>query len=205
MNDQLNDDGKKLEEKFNSLPEEIQDIIYSSATLEKVANIGEKYQLHIDKIEDLQFATEDVMSGDIRADEFISHIAKELEIDQETANKIGQEIDQQVFESVRDAIKSLSEPKEPETIPAPTETPPVETKMEVTPIPVSQAPTTETAAEVKPITTDVAITTDQPKELAKIPTEEVKPTIADIKTKEVTSSPTQTSNYKTDPYREPIE
>ena len=115
MNDQVNNDNKTVEEKFNSLPEKIQDIIYSPVTMKKIAGIGEKFQLHLDKIEGLRFATQHVMSGEVRADQFIPHLMKELEVDQETAGKIGKEVDQQIFEEVRDAIKSFSKPAEPVT------------------------------------------------------------------------------------------
>lgn len=150
----------EIDKKFRSLPEEIQNIIYSPETANSVQSIGEKYNLHIDKMDKLILATEDVMAGDVSSEEFISHIKKELEIDQETANKIGQEINQQVFESIRDAIKSLSNKTE------------VEEEPDITPVVVSDLP---------------------------------KPTIADIKTKEKTSSPVQENNYTLDPYREPIE
>lgn len=113
MNDQVNNDNKTVEEKFNSLPEKIQDIIYSPVTMKKIAGIGEKFQLHLDKIEGLRFATQHVMSGEVRADKFIPHLMKELEVDQETAGKIGKEVDQQIFEEVRDAIKSFSKPATP--------------------------------------------------------------------------------------------
>lgn len=152
-NQQITNDDNDIEEKFNSLPEEIQDIIYSPVTERTITEIGEKYQLHLDKVDVLIEATEDIMTGDVRANDFISHIVKTLEIPQETAEKIGQEIDQQVFEKIRDSIKSLHKEE---------------------------------------------------------PQEEKKTTIADIKTKEIVSSPVQTEkidqgNYNIDPYREPVE
>jgi len=171
------------DKKFNSLPEEIQDIIYSPITEEAILDIGEKYELHLDKLDTLQLATEAVMTGDVPAAQFIPHLKKELSVDQQTAEKIGKEIDTEVFENIRDAIKSLSQPKEVEAVqekPAGTPTTP---ELETLPV---------VAEENLPVVT-------------KTKTEEPKRTIADIKTKQTTSSPVTTSNYNIDPYREPIE
>lgn len=198
---------EELEKKFNSLPEEIQDIIYSPTTTKLVQEIGEKYELHIDKINNLMLAVEDTMTGDVRADEFISHITKELQITDEVAQKIGQEIDQQVFEGVRDAIKSIPKKKTvsiSQEKSKPTIAEEVERPQEVKAEPVineikNLGDSLDTDTELS--STQVPISTDGAKKVAT----ETKPTIADIKTKTATSSPTTTSNYDIDPYREPIE
>ncbi len=175
---------EEIKKKFSVLPKKIQAALYSPEMISLLEEIGKKHNLHIDKVEYLMLAVEDVMVGAVRADQFIDHVAKELELPQEEAEKIAQEVDQQIFENIRDAIKSLSHKKEAVTAPKKTELPVVATTHEIS--------KPEDVGGTAPTTT--------------IPVEnETKRTIADIKTKMATSNPVVESNYDIDPYHEPIE
>lgn len=92
-------------EKFKSLPPSVQQAILSSDTEEKITAIGTKYQLHVDQTGVLAEETEAVMLGNTPSDQFVSRLKSKLGIDEFKAKNIAEEVNREVLQDIREAIK----------------------------------------------------------------------------------------------------
>ena len=81
----------------------------SIGTYSKLESIGEKYNLMIDQIGQLEIDTRMVMIGKIKSDDFVDTIAKNLEIPRETAQKIAVDINNEILMTVRESIRKMQE------------------------------------------------------------------------------------------------
>ena len=199
----------EIQKKFDSLPEDIKSLVYSSDMLTTIQKIGQQYKLHIDQLDVLEAETADVMTGFTEPENFASSIAERLAIDKQTADKIAQDINDQLFVKIRESMKKTYEQQKTGNEKPTTPTPP-------TPVPPTPAP------QVKPVVPP------QPSPAQKPPTI----TLADLALSQKTVSmppkpasggqllassnttPNQSAPkqevvkpppYKADPYREPAE
>lgn len=99
-------DEQALEE-YKNLPEDLKKAIFSVEMTEAVKRIGGKYQLHIDKIGALGNETGMVMLGVTHPKDFIPNLSQRLGVDKETARKIAEEVNAQIFAKVRDSLKKI--------------------------------------------------------------------------------------------------
>ncbi|MBP9855981.1 MAG: hypothetical protein KBC48_01580 [Candidatus Pacebacteria bacterium] len=97
----------KLRELYGKLPKNIQEVISSEDTDEKIFDISQKYDLHIDTTGGLGKLTLMVMIGLLKPQEFIPELIKRLKLDQETANKVAKEVNEQIFKPVHDSLKRI--------------------------------------------------------------------------------------------------
>jgi len=104
---------KEILEIYQHLPEDLKKAIFGVDTTEIVKNIGQKYQLQIDKIGVLGNETGLVMLGITHPDNFIANLAERLKVDGETAKKIGEEVSNQIFAKVRESLKKIQEAPTP--------------------------------------------------------------------------------------------
>lgn len=96
----------------NQLPKEIQDLVNSPIVYEKITSIGEKFNLSIDKIGELDAETRDTLSGVTHASDYVKNIADRLEISRDTAQQIADEVGTEVFTNLRTAMRELQEKKD---------------------------------------------------------------------------------------------
>ncbi len=108
---------EQIQEKFEQLPTEVKEAIASSEVNQKIRAIGEKHSLHIDQIGELVDETGLVMLGLEKSTDFIDHISNRCSIDKKSAQEIAQEINTEVFGSIRkhlqeggDIFKTNEEP-----------------------------------------------------------------------------------------------
>src|SRR3989344_6460619 len=98
---------EKILEKYDALPDDLKTALFSSAVTNNILGIGRKYGLHVDKAGELADETGLVMLGITPPGEFIRNLAKRLELDPEKAKAIAEEINQQIFQPVRESLKKV--------------------------------------------------------------------------------------------------
>lgn len=94
-----------IREKFATLPEKLQEALTSTEIAEKLRAIALKHRLHIDQGQILENETYMVLLGIERAENYEKNIEHELSLSQEDARVIAAEVAQEVFLSVREALK----------------------------------------------------------------------------------------------------
>jgi hypothetical protein len=169
---------EQLLEFYKKLPKDLQEAIINIDTPGIIQAIGKKYNLPIDKTGELADETGLVMLGLTHPNNFISNLTQRLDTDKETARKIGEEINNQIFAKVRESLKKVHEINPtPEIVPA---------KEEI----LKEIEKDETKEEVPGILKGATQTT-----------------VFEAKTKEeVLRIPPEEKKYSGgDPYREPIE
>ncbi len=98
---------EQIIEKYEKLPEDLKKAIFSVEMTEAVKRIGGEYQLHIDKIGALGNETGMVMLGVTHPRDFIPNLSQRLGVDKETARKIAEEVNAQIFVKIRESLKKI--------------------------------------------------------------------------------------------------
>ncbi len=101
---------KTIKEKFDSLPESIQELIMSSHYQDILVEIGKKYQLNVEQMGILERETTLVMMGLSPTQSFESELTQELNIDKMKGNQIVIEINEKIFLTIRDLLKLMYTP-----------------------------------------------------------------------------------------------
>ena len=105
---------QQIDQRYDDLPEDLKDAIFSVDTTSLVNMIGKKHGLAIDKIGDLANETGMVMLGVTHPNEFVANLAERLEADKEKARAIAQEINEQIFKKVRESLRKIHNLREEE-------------------------------------------------------------------------------------------
>ncbi|MGC9605362.1 MAG: hypothetical protein ABSF56_01205 [Minisyncoccia bacterium] len=88
------------------VPETIKRLADDPKIYDAIEKIGDKFDLHIDQIGDLDAEVRRVILGISKPTEFIKNIAKLLEIDQDKGGRIAEEINKDVIQSIRSELQS---------------------------------------------------------------------------------------------------
>jgi len=108
-------DLKLVEEQLKKVPEEIKKVFFSIETAEKIGAIGDREGLLLDQINDLIEETGLTMIGLKPAKQFVGNISKKLNINQETAQKITDDINKEVMTDIRSSIQKIATESEAQT------------------------------------------------------------------------------------------
>ncbi|MDP3934980.1 MAG: hypothetical protein Q8Q46_02080 [Candidatus Giovannonibacteria bacterium] len=105
----MDETNKNIEimERYKDLPEDIQQALFSSATSDAILAIGKKNGLAIDKIGELVDETGLVMLGITSPSDYVKNLVSRLSVTQEKARAIAEEINQKVFQPVRESLKKI--------------------------------------------------------------------------------------------------
>lgn len=98
---------KDILERVSELPDDLRKALFASATTEAIKEVGKKYGLMIDKIGELAQETGRVMLGITAPSEYVRNLAQRLELEQEKAKLIAEEINQKIFQPVRESLKKI--------------------------------------------------------------------------------------------------
>lgn len=213
---------KELLDIYEKLPQEVKDAIFSIDSATMIQKIAKNYKLTVDKMGELADETGLVMLGLTHPRDYISNLSRRLEINKETAKKIAEEINTQIFSKIRESLKRIhnireetplgeevKRPDVPQIVPKPAFG--TETKTEPT------IPGAEKIELIKEIEKDELGEKTEPKtEIEK--TETKAPSAVPETPKEFHRAPMQESNHtgeqkemetkryqQGDPYREPLE
>lgn len=102
-----NDKKLNMMERFRDLPDDLQNAVFSPNTADAILAVGKKAGIAIDKIGELADETGLVMLGLTPPGEFIRNLTKRLEVDPEKAKAIAEEINQKIFQPVRESLKRV--------------------------------------------------------------------------------------------------
>jgi len=164
---------KEAEERFNTLPPEVQKFIYSPEMFAALKNIADKHKLHVDQLALLQAEVSSVMLGFTESQDFVSTLEENVRLEEAEAKLVATEVNDQVLLKIREVMKQL--PKNQPNAP----TPP--------PAPVAPAPVAPPAPQ-KPAEPHPAELMLSQKTVTTAPT--------------VPAAPAKPEPYKADPYRE---
>lgn len=92
---------------YAALPQEIRDLITDPGTFEKIEATAGKYGLNSVETGLLAQITGTLLTGAIRPNEFVPTIADYLNMAQENAALIAQELNRDIFNDVKDALRQL--------------------------------------------------------------------------------------------------
>ena len=123
---------KIIKEKFDSLPESIQELIVSSNYQDTLIELGKKYQLNVEQMGILERETTLVMMGLTPTKDFETELTRELNVDKIKGNQIVTEINEKIFLTIRDLLKLMYTPEgeEPSVEETPEEPKKIENNLE---------------------------------------------------------------------------
>ncbi len=201
---------QEIKEKVAALPQAVQEYLYSTDMEAALQSIGQKHQLHIDKLGLLETEAIDVMIGASEPENFVENIKDLLDLDDNKANALAQDVNAEVFEKIRAHMKeggaaqtttttppvpTVSTPSAPTLSSAPTSTTPPEPAPQALPAVAPQA-AQPTFGAANAMLVQKTVT-----EVAPLPHQVVE---APVTPPTMPPSPTPKA-YTTDPYREPVE
>lgn len=92
---------------YKTLPEDLQEAIMSTESAEKFQSIAKKHSLMFDQTAELADETGLVMIGMTRVNQFVPNLVKRLNIDSSRANAIAQDINAEIFDSIRASLQKI--------------------------------------------------------------------------------------------------
>lgn len=98
---------KIIEERFGQLPVDIQKAIASNDLAQKFTAIANKNSLHIDQNGALQNETLLVMLGIEPAKDYVGNLERELEVSRVQAQSIAEDINKEIFMSIRQSLQKI--------------------------------------------------------------------------------------------------
>lgn len=99
---------EQLKEKYNNLPEDVKNAIFSAGVEKALTEIGEKNNLHVDKIGELMEEVDLVMLGITDPKDFIRNLYGRLGTeDKEKVRQVAHEVNEQVFQKIRESLKAV--------------------------------------------------------------------------------------------------
>lgn len=96
-----------MREMYLELPEDLKEAYFSVDISDKIAQIGEKHGLEVDKIGYLGEEVGYVLLGIAHPNKFIPNLADKLGINKIKAREIAEEINKEIFFPIRDSLKKI--------------------------------------------------------------------------------------------------
>lgn len=96
-----------LRQKIKNLPQKVRDAYFSVDVDDVIEKIGQEHNLHIDKIGELAAETGRVMLGTTHPSEYVTNLKDTLDVDSEKARAIAEDVNERVFKSIREELKSI--------------------------------------------------------------------------------------------------
>ncbi|MCX6751257.1 MAG: hypothetical protein NT161_00605 [Candidatus Nomurabacteria bacterium] len=202
---------KMIKERFNALPESIQELILSSNYQDILVEIGKKYQLNVEQLGMLEQETTLVMMGLTPTKDFETELTRELGIDKMKGNQIVTEINEKIFLTIRDLLKLMYTPEgeEPSIEETPEEPKKIENNLESREELLKKIENpnllTEKELPAPAIPSTPSILSQKLSGAFQIPKTETEHSLENITKNNSTNDITTKNLPKIDPYREPTE
>ena len=213
----------EAQKKYEALPEEVKDILYSPELTAIIQKVGEKNKLHYDQMGRLEMETRNVMLGFTETNDFTQILTKVLDIESDRAFAVVQDLNEFLFNKIRDTLKQPTTPSDKlDTVSSPPAVnSPLEEKSVVMPS-AAKVPASAPAPAAQPVTpasvpaaAPSAPIVSKSAGLPAMPQVDAmlsQPTVS-IAPKPAASAPEITKTeapkpgpiYKTDPYHEPVD
>ena len=98
---------KQIDEMFEELPNDIQNVLYSDETIVFLKQTEKKYRLEREQTRGLSAEIGMLMLGISSPQHFISNIQKRMGISEETAKAIASEVNEKIFRPIKGSLKTL--------------------------------------------------------------------------------------------------
>lgn len=98
-----------LKARFEQLPESVKEAIIATPWKDKLAQIAGKHRMHIDQADRLDKETIIVMFGLEHPDNLVYNIAKHLDVSEEKAEAIAEDLNNEIFLKIRESLKMVTE------------------------------------------------------------------------------------------------
>lgn len=100
---------EQIKQKYDLLPQEVRNIIDSAETTKKIVAIADKYNLLVDKMGELVEEITLILLGLEKSSDFVNHISQKLGISTKAALLIAQDVNSEIFDSIKDSIKKIED------------------------------------------------------------------------------------------------
>ena len=98
---------EELLDRYEKLPQALKDAIFAETNADKMYALGQKNGLTIDQIGEIASETGYVMLGVTHPGDFVRNLKQKLNIDQEKAREIAEDINREIFRPIREHLKDL--------------------------------------------------------------------------------------------------
>lgn len=98
---------EQINERKRSVPDDIKLAISSTETSNKIENISNKNNLHIDQMGILSSHIAYLMLGLLNPKDFIEEISRSMKVDYSVSKKIAIEVNEQIFRPIRESLKKI--------------------------------------------------------------------------------------------------
>jgi hypothetical protein len=95
---------------MNNIPPEFQNLALSAELYDQSEKIGNKFNLHIDQIGELDAEIRDILMGSAKSEDFVKDLRERLEIDESKAKEITEEVNKEVFQAIKGLLQSQASP-----------------------------------------------------------------------------------------------
>src|SRR3989344_199460 len=185
----------EIQKKLEALPPDIRSFIYSADMSSVVQQIGQKHQLHVDQVGALEAEAAAAMIGITEREEFVENLTEALNIDTQRSTLIAKDVNDLLFVKIRESMKNTSSPSNPAQKPEVRVSAPIPVPVSVAPVVTPPTPTTATpSTQTNPAPKPQVPLAPHPHDLMLVE-----------KTVTTPATPPKPDNYKSDPYREPVE
>lgn len=97
----------KAKERFELLPDDVQEAITRFDYDSVLREIQLKYRLHIDQASALEKNIADIIFGDRRASDLIGHLVQDMHIEAEGAKTIAFDVNTSILKPIQDLMKKI--------------------------------------------------------------------------------------------------
>jgi hypothetical protein len=97
----------EIEERFDSLPQDIQEAIDSEKDVKVISQIGRDYNLHFDQIQSLSASIGYLMLGFLKPQEFIYYLSREGRLPESIATQIAKEVNDKILRPIKERLHEV--------------------------------------------------------------------------------------------------
>ncbi|MEK7609912.1 MAG: hypothetical protein AAB470_02210 [Patescibacteria group bacterium] len=98
---------EEIQGQFEKLPTELQKVVTSPEIHDKIETIGKRHNLLIDQLGELVDEIGLILLGLEKSSDFVNHASWKLNISSKVATLIAQDVNSEVFNSIKDSLKKL--------------------------------------------------------------------------------------------------
>jgi hypothetical protein len=96
-----------FEDEFDSLPENIKEVLASPETATALEGLGKKFGIQLDQLDDLFEQVGFVLLGITLPRDFVTSLQSKLGLPREQVNQIAKEVNEKIFQPIRESLKEV--------------------------------------------------------------------------------------------------
>jgi len=107
IEESLNEENIELNANFSALPDGLKTHFASVKIVQKIIEIGEKYQLSKESTSQLSYIIAMVLLGKLNIVNFVKILQKKYDLEREQARQLARDINSEIFLPVKDELKKI--------------------------------------------------------------------------------------------------